>query len=370
MVLMSEATYGRDLYDKITEELQAAKDRSKPVLVGSGEPTVLLSQLVLAFPAVDQRLDPLYKKKHLSVYDTSDLWARNVSAGVKVRLENARPGTGRVTVALDFHSNTAEFERFNSVVRDHNENWEKDGCPEDTFDPWNGDVDKVRDGYVDFATTDESQPMRGDVEGPLHNARPTARRSGLVSVEYRVTDDGFRWTLGFVASDLAGRLLCWNEIQGEDLSKLVRRSVQMLYGNPAVQGDYGPLSDGLTMLVQGRKVGLCRQSSKTPAWVSGAPKDFNPELVAAKVEEVAFEAVHATSGYLLPICFLVGMVVWACFCLIQTWSGYPHRQGPCAGFWWFAGGEVVILILMWISVSVSTHAKRAAEASHMRQSYL
>jgi len=331
------------------------------------DPVNSLAKLVFSYEPRDLRLGYDYMASHL-VLDTSSEWARDVAEGARLREVSRVPGEGRLVVAVDAHSNMAEFERYNSVVRDHNERWEAEGRPEDSFDPWSGDVSPV-EGFVDRARADEDTPRVGDGGGRLDRARPAARRSQLLTIEYRVSEERGVWTLGFVAEDERGREVCWGESDGADLSALVRRSAQMLFGNHEVRGDEGPLSEGLAMLVQGRKVALCRRLSTRPAWSAGRPKDANPELLAARVEEGALQTTHGLLGYVLPVACVAAMVLWPLFYIGQHPKFSGNSDGLC-GFWAFALPEMALAAVAWVSNAVATSARRHAEASRMRQSFL
>lgn len=365
---MSEVKYIRDMYSRIGAELDRSKERSRPVMPSDyRDPVNSLAKLVFSYEPRDLRLGYDYMASH-TVLDTSSEWAKDVAEGARLREISRTPGEGRLLVAVDAHSNMAEFERYNSVVRDHNERWEAEGCPEDAFDPWNGDVLPV-EGYVDKAMADEDMPRIGEGGGRLDRARPSTRRSHLLTVEYRVIARGGKWTLGFVAEDAKGREVCWGEFSGTDLSALVRRSSQMLFGNHEVRGNEGPLSEGLALLVQGRKVAVCRNISRHPTWSTGRAKNINPELLAAKVEEGTLYTAHGTLGYILPIVCLVAMVIWPLIYIGQhpKFSGNPDGL---SGFWAFAIPEIFLVGVSWVSNAVATAAKRRAEASRMRQSFL
>jgi hypothetical protein len=365
---MKHAQYLRGMYGRIGKDLEKSALRSTPVETSDSDPTDTLARLVFLYEPRDLRLDPAYSSTHY-VDDTSTFWVKDVASGAKIRERNRFPGEGRLVVALDFHSNMAEFERYNSVVKVHNERWEAAGSPVDSFDSWSGDVTAVPDQYVDFATVDESMPLLGEGTGPLHNARPRAVHSAWVTVEYRASRAGSLWTFGFLARDRNGSALCWDETMGEDLAALVRRSVQMLYGNPDVIGNEGPLSDGMAMLLRGRKTGLCERKNTRPYWMSGAVKSsVSAAFVEAKAEQVVAQVGHTLFGYWVPIACIFGMLVWSVYCLDQTWGeGGP---GPLAGFWWFFVGEVALCGISWLSTAISTWSIRAAEAADMRSTYL
>lgn len=363
---MNTAKLMKGLAESVAADIEASRLRAVPVCVGGGDPTETLARLVMAWPPKDVRLDQRYKASH-KVEDTSTTWVADVVAGVRVREERRVPGAGRLMVSLDFPCNMAEYERFNSVAQEHNALWEDAGSPVDSVDPWSGDVSDV-EGYVDFARVAEDIPHMGRGGGSLDAARPSPARASRVTVEYRAVEDGEQWTLGFVARDTAGKALCWNEETGDDLAALVRRSVQMLYGNPNVVGDEGPLSDGLALLVQGRKAKLCEERNAKPSWLGGAVKrGVSVEYVGAKVEEAASVGAHTVLGCWVPIASILGMIVWAGFCVEQTWGEVP---GSFAGMGWFLVGEVALCAVLWLSTAVSTAALRRAEAARMRSVYL
>jgi hypothetical protein len=354
------------LHDGVASDLERGYRRSEPIHVGEDDPTEALARLVMSWPARDVRLAMEYRASH-KVQDTSDLYARDVASAVRVREERRVPGAGVLVVSLDFHSNMAEYERYNAVVAAHNKLWSEAGRPVDRIDPWTGDVSGV-EGFVDYARAAEDIPPLGDGGGPLDDKRPSAVRSSYLTVEYRASESEDGWTLGFVCRDRAGKALCWNEESGPDLSALVRRATQMLYGHPQVVGDVGPLSDGLALLVQGRKSGLCASRNRRPGWMKGEVKHGpSAAYVEAKVEEVVSEGTHTVLGWWVPFIAIVAMVGWAIHCLNQTW-GTP--TGPHAGMGWFLAGEAVLCAALWVTAAIGTAARRHAEAMRMTERYL
>ena len=268
---MRTARYVKQMADGVAADIGRSDARARPVLEAGMDPTEELARLVLAWPPRDVRLDSRYVATH-GVEDTCDRFAKDVAAGAELREVRRAPGRGALVVAVDLHSNMAEFERYNSVVESHNRKWIEAGCPSDAIDAWTGDVSAV-EGWVDFARASRDAPMLGEGGGPLDGVRPEVVRSAHVTVEYRVMAEfGGGWTLGFVARGRDGRALCWDESKGDDLAALVRRSIQMLYGNHGVSGDVGPLSDGLALLVQGRKSALCDRHNRRPSWMRGPVK--------------------------------------------------------------------------------------------------
>jgi hypothetical protein len=363
---MSNARFVKEIVEGVAASKNVSMRRKVPVTTGRGDPTEALAGLLAMWPPEDVRLDMKYRETH-SVTDTSELWVKDVVRAVRLREERRLPGAGVVEIAVDFPSNMAEYERYNSVVESHNTKWVDAGSPSDKIDPWSGDISDV-EGYVDFARPSDDIPHCGDGGGPLDSCRPSPVRSQHMSVEYRASEHGDLWTLGFVARDQRGRALCWNEESGRDLAALVRRSVQMLYGNPLVFGDEGPLSDGLPMLVQGRKTSMCSRRNTRPSWMDCDVKSGpSPEYIEAKLEEIAGKTGHTLLGFWVPIASVIGMFVWAAHCINQTW-GTP--QGPHAGMWWFVGGELALCAVLWLSSAIATHAQRSAEGARMRSAYL
>jgi len=363
---MKTERFLKDLSEMNAADLERSRARAKVVVTGKADPTEALAKLVMQWPPRDVRLDEEYTEDH-EVLDTSDIWLQDVVSGIRLREDRRVPGEGVFVVSMDFTSNMAEYERFNSVVEDHNELWYEAGGPEDKIDGWTGDISPV-EGYVDFARPGEDIPRRGDGAGPLDLQRPSPVRSSLITVEYRASERGGRWTLGFVARDKAGKALCWNVESGSDLARLVRRATQMLYGNYKVVGNEGPLSDGFALLAQGRKVTLCESRNDKPSWMTGAVKrGVSTEYVGAKVEEVAGKVGFNLFGFLLPTTCIIGMLVWAAICINHTWSDVP---GPLAGMGWFVVGEVVLSLVLWASAAFATHAQRMAEAAKMKSAYL
>lgn len=364
---MVTASFLKGLSDSVASGMEASRARAVEVAAGCGDPTEALARLVLSWPPRDVRLDERYVASH-DVKDTSDMWVKDVVSGVRVREERREPGAGVLVVSLDFHSNMAEFERYNSVVQTHNRAWIAAGLPKDAIDPWTGGISEV-EGYVDYARAADDLPRMGEGGGPLDSARPVPVRSSHVTVEYRASERDGVWTLGFVARDRRGIALCWDESSGGDLAALVRRSVQILYGNHEVVGNVGPLSDGLRMLVQGRKAAVCRERCSMPGWAAGPVRTgVSEEYVEARVGEVGCGFLAGVFGGFSSLVCIVGMLVWALFCLVQNFG--QDDPGRFAGVGWFVGGELALGALLWVSAYVSIRLRRASEAARMRSMYL
>lgn len=363
---MNTSRFVKELSEGVLDDVERSRRRAVPVAAGMRDPTEALAKLVMQWPARDVRMDMRHRGTH-EVQDTSDLWVKDVVSAVRVREDRRVPGEGIFVSSIDFPSNMAEYERFNAVAQDHNSTWVEAGCPKDVVDPWSGDIFPV-EGYVDFARPSDDIPRLGDGSGPLDSRRPQPVRSRHATVEYRASEGRGGWTLGFVARDWAGKVLCWNEESGPDLAVLVRRATQMLYGNPFVLGDDGPLSDGLPLLVQGRKAALCEKRNTRPTWMSGPVKSgVSAAYVEARGEEFVGRVTHMVLGFWVPIACVIAMLYWAGHCINQTWGDPP---GPHAGMGWFMMGEVVLCAALWISSAVATRMVRMAEAARMRSTYL
>ena len=317
----------RKAYYAVEKELDrqfSASDKRNEVVTVSGlgdrHPVQVLSEMVLSWPPQDLRMDSDYSMSH-EVKDTSCRFLLDVAKGMEIEVSRKDLSKNILHLDVDFHCNMSEFERYNLVVEDHNDEWEGLGEPKDIFDPVHGAILPVLDQWVAPAepTSRYAKPIGTafeDTHGPLSKARPKEKRSIYATLKYKVVVNESQFTLEYVAYDRDGLVLYYNKTTGKDLSKLVRQSVQELWGNPSIYGNTGPLLEGIPMLLQGKKVSICQTGNKRPSiFGSASCKTVNVRLVASKIDVASRKTVVAFLGKIVPS--IIGFVAfsWCLWCL-------------------------------------------------------
>jgi hypothetical protein len=97
--------------------------------------------------------------------------------------------------------------------------------------------------------------------------RLITKSSLYATAEFRISIHKKVYTLGYTVKSREGYLLCYNEVQGYDLSLLVRRCVQEMWGNYKMTRYWGPFYDGISQLLKGHKIPVCiERKNKLPKW--------------------------------------------------------------------------------------------------------
>lgn len=245
----------------------AAQERSFPIYVkniGRKSLVSVLEKYVKLWEPRDIRLSSEYQDTH-RVESTDDVLIKDIAKGMKVSVEERIPSKNTLKVAVMFQHNLAEFERYDSTVDAHNEQWVNQGCPEDVMDPTTGDIFEVEDKYLNHASDENPAPF-GESTGHLARSKPKARRKKLLTVTYKVKvlRESNMFQLDFSAVDNRGRTVYFNSLKNKNLAYLTRRATQELYGNPEAFGNKGPFLEGISMLVTGKKIGRCFSKNTAP----------------------------------------------------------------------------------------------------------
>ncbi|MBD3260923.1 MAG: hypothetical protein GF334_04475 [Candidatus Altiarchaeales archaeon] len=386
---MSDAQLMHEWEQILTEQSADATARNTPVTVEDVKDqnlTQLFADKILSWPTYDLRLETLYQQEHCTT-TTDSAFMIDVAAGMKTRLRAKDMEHGMVWVDVLFQTNMAEFERYNLTVQQHNEDWYKMGSPTDVFDPKTGDVHPVSDNYIARATTKNiPQTLKKDTStGPLAKARPTAKHSVGVTVQYKVSLKGSAFILEYAARDATrdakGRVLYFDRDKGHDLTTLIRHSVQGLWGNHKLYGDEGAFLDGIPQLLRGHKAETCVQGHVRPAFAEGPIKDITLELVVSSLGRELINGVAIPIlGYVLPIVltFFALISVLVHMGASQRFSGFvwwPYVIYPLAvhagkPFTSFFITEILLLTIMYICVKTSHRLARKVSALQMREKFL
>jgi hypothetical protein len=222
-------------------------------------PVSILEKYLLKWPPRDVRFEDTYLADHEFCF-TDSLFMEDIADGMVLKVIERLPAENSITIGVFLQSNLAEFERYNAVVEQHNDEWVRQGSPEDVFDPRTGDVTTIRDTLVKEAVADSPYrrtPEYDPSDGPLTKVRPKTKRDLYVKIKVRLDVLGSIFKMGFVAWDAKDQIIYYNELQHKDISYLTRRAIQELFGNPFVYGNSGALLDGIAHLIQGKKIPLC-----------------------------------------------------------------------------------------------------------------
>jgi hypothetical protein len=309
--------YKRDLYEMYGELVESHSERDKPCTVSSvigrrRQPLNVLQGLLKLWPPHDLR----YENEDMDdCYSTDSDLMKDLVRGMEMKIVSKDLSTNTLEVTVELQNNLAEFERFNLVVEEHNEAWEREGRPEKIFDPVHGEEHRVKDQHVDEAVIQSSyypQPksVYSDATGPLSKARPDLKRVSYIRVQYHLTHTEDAWTLGYVTYDPKGRVIYYNEVSNRNLTYLVRRSVQEIWGNPKEKDKSGAFLEGIPMLIQGKKLDICNKDNSRPSILpeTAEIKYTNAELAAAERKYAWYRSLNTFFRYILPIILIFSMI--------------------------------------------------------------
>lgn len=245
--------------------------------------------------------------------------------GVETSLGARQYDRGVLDYKVLFQSNLDEFERFNQAAARHNREWYENGCPSEYVDPVTGDSTRVS-GYVDSIRPGSKysgeQLVNPNTGGELAGMRPEMKRKSYVLVRYQLRLYGTSFRLGYAAYDPKGRVVYYNQLVHEDLAYLVRRSVQELWGNPKVTDIMdGNLLDGISMLIQGKKIPYCRNNNTVPEFMGTEPvkiKTENTELKYAEFEQGSATFLEKATAGFIPVLIFIAMIMFTFFCIGQS----------------------------------------------------
>jgi len=343
-------------HNKNIEDLVTSNKRLFPVSVSSikGKSIItVLEDSILQWPPRDLRLEPSYIEMHDTTEDTSDSMLKDIAESIDFKIERRNIIDNSIIIAVRFQHNISEFERYDKVVSTHNEEWLKAGEPEDIFDPKTGDIMPIEDKFVVPSRYEGINPF-GDSNGKLSKAKPTYRKKKYLELTYRLDIKKSIFILGYVAKDLNNNILFYNEIEGDNLTYLVRRSIQELFGNPCVHSNVGPFYEGITMLINGKKNKGYYVSQKKPYWLEGTLKDVAVKLAVMSAESSTYKLLGnliRSVGLIFGILAIIGYSFYA--------------FGKCPSEDYISGWQVILVIcgiltIMYLFVRVSSWLLRKA----------
>lgn len=373
---MSTARVVKKMHQAIQRDFEKSFDRITPRKMTDIEmhnPLSVLEELIMGWPPCDVRYEPSYLETHEIEPNDSELM-KDVFKGLSLKVLKRIPTEGKLVVGVFLQSNLAEFERYNEVVQKHNDEWENNGSPEDVFDPRTGDIHEVKDKYVKEATARspfyEHLDLEDESRGKLTVARPKEKRQLYLTATYRLevielTGEDPYFRLGFVVTDYKSRIVYYNELESLNLSYLVRRATQEVYGHPFVLTNKGPMLDGLSLLIQGKKIPLCKKYNKAPMLMARGKIKKTREVHAVKNVEIGTgEGIGVLFGILIPFASIV-YAVCISFVAVNSYNDYkPWTVGV-----WMIHVSIALLILI-IAGKIGTHFKERAEVAKLEKKFL
>jgi len=334
-------------------------------------PVHALEEHIKYWPPHDVRYDPLTMDLIEQRYQSTDeRLMEDLAKGMNLKILRRDLTDGIVEAAIEIQTNLDEYERYNLTVQEHNRKWHEAGSPKEIMDPVHGDMIKVKDQYVETVVPDSNydpEPSsRYAATGPLAKMRPFIKRTAVFLVTYQVKVTGDMFTLGYVAYDPAGIVIYYNEVSNKNLTYLVRRATQEIWGNPNVVTKSGPFLDGISMLIHGEKLGICERDNKKPAILTGSYnlKTHNAELIAASTEQVSYTVLEKTLRFAVPIGLMVGML---CFTWWGLGEGLVNKRPIGSIYFW---GMVGIIGALIASRYAALHCDRKVSAIEARKKFI
>lgn len=303
--------------------------RTKPVLfnqVSKMSSVSILEKYLLKWPPCDVRCEMSYLADHDFEF-TDSQFMDDITDGMILKVIKRDPQNNGITLGVYLQSNLAEFERYNLVVDQHNEDWEKQGCPEDVFNPITGDIAPITEQLVSYADSDTpymKRPSKLRTKGPLTDARPGIKRSLYAQIEFRLVTVDKAFRLSFVAKDYNGQIICYNHLVNKDIAYLTRRVIQELFGNPFIYGNKGALLDGIAYLIQGKKLQICAKEGVKPDWMAGSLKTKNPRLAVSHISALWYKILGWIFGGVLPVVIFWQGVLVASYKALRGFEATLH----------------------------------------------
>jgi hypothetical protein len=354
---MDMQKYAREQEKANVSNYVDSMERTKPVLykdVKKMNPVSILEKYLLLWPPCDVRCEQSYQATHDFNF-TDSQFMDDIADGMELKVIGRDPINNAIVLGIYLQSNLAEFERYNQVVEEHNDEWTEQGCPVDTFNPITGDINEIKEQLISYADTDSryiKRPGKIQSDGPLTKARPNAKRSLYAQLEVRLrciqrgsTDKSTIFETTFVAKDYDGRIVYYNGFESKDIAYSTRRVIQEVFGNPFVYGKSGALLDGIAYLIQGKKLQICVKESVKPLWMTGTLKNSNPKLSASHQVTLLYKVLGSVFGIVLPPVLFWNGVVMASYNALKAFNETLHGNTN-----WFPTviGTCVLIVLSFL----------------------
>lgn len=330
---MPRKRYARDMLSQVLQKRAESKRRWQPLTaedLKDEHPLHALTDLVTSWAPRDIRLDSLYQQSH-NVDATDDEHMTLMSESMEVRVHHKDLTDNILVCAVEIQSNKDMYDRYNEAVEAHNQKWMDAGCPTTVVNPATGEISEIEDTYVDpvLPSSKHNQVPESLYEsashGKLAKARPTMKRKVLVYLHYKliIIEDEV-YVVEYAVKTPQDKILLWGVERGLDLADIIRRTVQQIWGHTSLHGDRGPFLDGITMLMQGKKLALCK-GYRHLSWVHGtvAPQ-VDSERVGSAAEKHLAKVGHIVLGYLIPMGSFLGIIWLLLHCLLGAYGDEPR----------------------------------------------
>lgn len=309
----------RDYSEILANDNRILNERIKPVSVKSimdEQPLTVLEKLVKMWASHDVR----YK----GYESLDDPLMFDMVKSAEQRITRKDIANGILEISIEMVRNLDEIERYNAAAAQHNKKWMDNGSPTDIFDPVHGDSYAVKDQYLDPVMMQSKHydlpksAYKNVSSGKLASRRPEINRKSHLRVRYQLHIRENRFVLGYAAYDYEDRIIYYNEYTHQDLAYLVRRSVQEIWGNHECSDEFGPLLEGVRMLINGKKLIICKKDNKFPEFLSQEKTELKSTKPIRLLEEQEKRQIAAsnTCAFYMPIVFIIGFVV----CLFWTFG--------------------------------------------------
>lgn len=363
--------FERDYLNFLSQKEEIEEERKTPFYVKdiNGEnPLNILEKYILMWPPRDIRWNRRCLEKKIM---------KDISAPMETYITRKDISSNILEVTVGFPCNFDEIELYNLKVKRHNQEWMENGAPTETFNPITGDTHEVADQFVDpvyFESNNDPLPdsvYSSKSNGDLAKSRPQIKRRGFVKTTYRLTVSGDMFKLGYITSDYNDEIIYYNELIHHDLNYLLRRSIQEIWGNPeAIKGNKYVL-EGISMLIQGKKLDQCRIDNKYPA-VIGTKKDLKSteRIRLAETIEKTTSSLSVHFAYTIPILLGIGVAV-AVFMAFICWDEViPNYYYPVQKMAVRMIAACVMLILTFVSRGISRSLERKASVMKVKNKFL
>lgn len=299
---------------------------TEDIINSNKHPLNVLEELLYLYPPCDLRIDPsrifigspssYNNEKDLLLLE--DIIRSSEYVTIKKDLNN-----NILELSVNFINNLDEIERYNTVVEKHNSNWIKEGRPTKKFDPIHGEEYDIEDKYVKPVILEEdffdlSDDITPDISyGPLSNSRPKINRKLLVKAVYKVTilNNGL-FKLEYVVYNSSNDVLYYNSVTHKNLSHLVKRSIQEIWGYPEEKYKYMHELYGISYLLSGRKLSICKRDNVKPSLLENKicfekdPSEFYKLETKAKIYNTSADIITV----IFPIISIIVSIVCALWC--------------------------------------------------------
>ena len=307
-------------------------------------PLTILQNGIRLWAPLDARLESNYMADN-EVYLRCTPVERLIAEDMELSITKKIPKENSVLVGVFLPANISEILRHEQEEQEHLSLWERNGSPNIVFDPKTADIYSV--------------PLPGASEPP--SPKKALYVCLRVSLDIREND----MVLCYSAQDLKDRVLYYNTLESKDISYLFRRMMHELFGNLEVMGNSGPFLEGISHLIQGKKVSACLEHPK-PFWFSGKEqyKTSNPEAELLKQKAHLYSWSANILTYLVPQILLVWGII------INTINALATFSTKTGGDPYYLHKLVITVVLIVLSFKFAQYLKNRSVVLTIKSKYL